>query len=61
MFRLTGAPKDLHEEVAVAARWLKKARIDALSLALHQVKHGFNHPRRGENLPVISDALFGLY
>ena len=36
MFRLTGAPKDLHkEEVAVAARWLKKARIDALSLALH--------------------------
>ena len=36
------------------------AGIDALGLVLHQVKHDLNHPRRGEYLTVVGDALFGL-
>ena len=54
------APQDLHEEVAAPARRLQKARVNALGLVLHQVEHGLDHPRRGEDLPVVGDALFGL-
>jgi hypothetical protein len=54
------APENLHEEVAVPACRLQKARVNALGLALYEVKHGLNHPRGGENLPVVGDALFGF-
>jgi hypothetical protein len=26
---------------------------------LHQVEHRLDHPRRGEDLPMVGDALFG--
>jgi hypothetical protein len=55
------APQDLREEIAIAARRFQKARVNALGLALHEVEHGLDHPRGGENLPVVGDALFGLY
>ncbi len=29
-------------------------------LIIHQVEHRLDHPRGGENLPVVGDALFGL-
>ena len=52
------APEDLDEEVAVPARRLQNARVNALRLALDQVEHRLHHPCRGEHLPVVSDALF---
>jgi len=55
------APEDLDKEVAVAARRFQKARVNALGFALHEVEHGLDHPRGGENLPVVGDALFGLH
>jgi len=52
------APQDLHEEIAVPACRLQKARVNALGLAFHKVEHGLNHPCGGEDLPVVGDALF---
>ena len=52
------ASKNLHEEVAAAAGGLQEARIYALCLVLHEVKHGIDHPRGGEDFPVIGNALF---
>ena len=54
------APQYLDHEVATAACWLQKAGVNPFSFVLHQVKHGFYHPRGGEYLAVVSDALFGL-
>ena len=55
------APQDLHEEVAAPARRLQEAGVNALGLVLHQVEHRLDHPRGGEDLPVVGDALFGLH
>ena len=54
------APQDLHKEVAAPARRLQEAGINAFRLVLHQVEHSLDHPRRGEHLPVVGDALFGF-
>ena len=54
------APQNRDKKVAVPARRLQKARVNALGLVLHEIEHGFNQPSRGENLPVVGDALFGL-
>ena len=51
------APQDRHEEVAAPAGRLQEAGVDALGLVLHQVEHRLDHPCRGEDLPVVGDAL----
>ena len=48
------------EKVAAPARRLQEAGVDALGLALDKVEHRFDHPRRGEHLPVVGDAFFDL-
>ncbi len=63
VFHLHGgelALEDFHQEIPAPAGRLQKPRIDALGLALHQIKHRLNHPLRGEDLPVIGDSLFGF-
>ena len=46
----------------VGLRWITAvAGVNALGLALHQVEHRLDHPRGGEDLPVVGDSLFGLY
>jgi len=55
------ALKNPYEEVSAAARRLQEAGVNALSLALHEVKHGFDHPRGGEYLSVVGNALFRLH
>ena len=54
------ALQDPDEEVAAPARRLQEAGVNALGLALDEVEHRLDHPRRGEDLPVVGDALFGL-
>jgi hypothetical protein len=51
------APQHLCEEVAVAARGLQKARVDALGLLLHHVEHGVDLALVGEHLAVLLHAL----
>jgi hypothetical protein len=46
--------------VGVSAVLVQDTGINALSFVLHQVKHGVDHPRRGEDLPMVGDTLFGL-
>ena len=46
------------KEVSAPASGLQKAGVNALGLALDEVEHRLNHPRRGEYLPVVGDALF---
>ena len=60
LYRCKLAFEYLHDEVAAAARGLQKAGINALSLVLYQVKHGFDHPCWREDLAVVGDALFGF-
>ena len=55
------ALQDLHEEVAAPARRLQEAGVDALGLVLDQVEHRLDHPRGGEDLPVVGDALLRLH
>ena len=55
------APQDLHQEVAAAAGRFQKPAVDAFGFALHQVEHGFHHPGRGEDFPVVGHALFGFH
>ena len=51
---------DADEEVATAARRFQETRVNPLGLALDEVKHRLDHPRRSEHLPMVSDALFRL-
>ena len=44
------------EEVPAPARRLQEAGVDALGLALDEVEHRLDHPRRSEHLPVVGDA-----
>src|SRR5262245_44534830 len=53
-------PQDLDEEIAAPARWLQETRVDTLGLALHDIQHRLDQPRRRENLAVVGEALFGL-
>jgi tetratricopeptide (TPR) repeat protein len=55
------AAQDLHEIVAAPACRLKETGVDPLGLAFHEVKHGLDHPRGGEDLAVIGDSLFRPY
>jgi len=55
------SPQNLHEKVTVPARRLEETRVNALRLALHQVEHRLDHPRRREDLPVIGDTLLRFY
>jgi hypothetical protein len=50
--------QDTNKEVPTPARWLQESGIDAFRLALHQVEHCLHQPRRGEDLPMVGDALF---
>ena len=52
------ALQNLDEEVAAPARRLQEAGVDALGLVLDEVEHRLDHPRRGEDLPVVGDAFF---
>ncbi len=52
------ALQDPDEEVPAPARRLQEAGVNALGLVLDQVEHRLDHPRRGEDLPVVGDALF---
>ena len=54
------ALQDRHQKVATAASGFEKAGVDALRLPFDKVEHLFDQPRRGENLSMIGDALFGL-
>ena len=51
------APQDPDEEVAAPARRLQEAGVNALGLVLDEVEHRLDHPRGGEDLPVVGDAL----
>lgn len=55
------ALQDRDQKVPAAAGWLQEAGIDPLGLALDEVKHLFNEPRRGKDLSMIRNALFGFY
>ena len=52
------ALQDWYKKVADSASRLQKARVNPLSLALHEIKHFFNEPRRCEHLTVIFNSLF---
>ena len=54
------ALQDRDEEVAAPARRLQEAGVDALGLALHEVEHRLDQPRRSEHLPVVGDAFLGF-
>jgi len=40
------------------SRRLQEAGVDALGLALDEIEHRFDHPRRSEHLPVVGDTFF---
>src|SRR5262245_61833702 len=52
--------QDGDKKISAPARWLQEARINALGLALHEVKHLFDQPRRRKNLPVVYNAPLGF-
>ncbi len=54
------ALQDRNKEVPTSASRLQKTRVNALGLALHQVKHVFDQPLRRKYLPVVCNALLGL-
>src|ERR1035437_9832770 len=54
------ALQDRDEEVPTSESRLQKTRVNALRLALHEVKHRFNQPLRREYLSVVCYAFFGL-
>src|SRR6185312_4731614 len=54
------ALEDRNKEISASARRLKETRVDALALALHQVKHLFDQPRRRKHFPVIGNASLGF-
>jgi hypothetical protein len=52
------APQYRQQKIATAARRFEEAGVNALGLVFNQLQHGFHHPRRGEDLAVVCDALF---
>ena len=48
------------EEVPTSASRLQETRVDALALALYQVKHLFDQPRRRKHFPVVCNAPLGF-
>ncbi len=54
------SPKDLGQELPVAAGRLQETRVDPLGLVLHQVKHRIHFPLRGKHLPVVRNPLLRL-
>src|ERR1039458_3254945 len=52
--------QDRDKEIPASARSLQETRVNALGLALHQVKHVFDQPMRREHLSVVCNAPFGL-
>jgi hypothetical protein len=54
------ALEDRDKEVPTSASRLQKTRVNALGLALHQVKHVLDQPPRRKHLPVIGNAPFGF-
>ncbi|GAA0007263.1 hypothetical protein BDS110ZK4_40690 [Bradyrhizobium diazoefficiens] len=62
-FKFDGGELPLHDsdqEVSAPASRLQKAGVNALSLALDEVEHCFDHPRRGEYLPMVGDPFLGF-
>jgi hypothetical protein len=58
-----GSELPLHnpdQEVPTSAGRLQKAGVNALSLALDEVEHCFDHPRRSEHLPMVGNPLLGF-
>ena len=54
------AAENGNEEVSASTGGLKETGVDALGLALDEVKHVFDKPLRGEYFSVVCDAPFGL-
>jgi len=52
--------QDGNKKIPASARSLQETRVNALSLALHQVKHVFDQPLRCKDLRVVRNALFGF-
>ena len=52
------ALKDGYKKVAATAGGFKEAGVDPLGFALHKIKHGLHHPRRGEDFAVVGDTFF---
>ena len=54
------ALQDGDKKIPASASRLQETRVNALGLALHQVKHVFDQPLRRKHLPVVCNAPFGL-
>jgi len=54
------APQHLDEEVPAPAGRLQEAGVNPLALSFDEIEHRLDHPRGGEHLPVVSNALLGL-
>jgi len=54
------ALQDGNKKIPASARSLQETRVNALSLAPHQVKHVFDQPLRCKDLRVVRNALFGF-
>jgi hypothetical protein len=52
--------QDWDKEIPASARRLQETRVNALGLALYQVKHLFDQPLRRKHLSVVCNAPFGL-